>query len=412
MAFGSSILARLGLDTAGFKSALQSAQSDLTGFGKHVAGIAGVGLSIAGIEHAIASVVEYGSHIQDLSDRYGVNAESLQRLGNAAELHGSSLEGVAKGFRFLEVNQSKALAGSEKQIKAFANLGVTIENLRKLSPEEIMLKLGQSSLNAADTVAILGKSALELRPTLAGLADGTIEYGKAIDAIDIQRLKDADDTWKKLWQDIRVGGAEFLTLEMTNWKGLITDAGAGAVTLWDTIKNAGVTAWQEIFASREELAKLDEEDTKKMLAALDAVKEKAEKAKRKFTPEGDGEKAKSKSELAAEQKERERLQFTLKELADRPETFSNDQTIQAWDAGRRARQVQQLEADAKKQAVEDPEGARRTLDRADQIRQGLGSSGLKESEQTAAVRAGIDSSKMATDIASMKNNLDFADIDL
>ena len=51
-------------------------------------------------------------------------------------------------------------------------------------------------MNAADMVTVLGKSALELRPALAGIADGTSEIGGAINADDIQRLKDADDLWK------------------------------------------------------------------------------------------------------------------------------------------------------------------------------------------------------------------------
>jgi hypothetical protein len=186
----------------GFVSKLSSGLSSVQG----VLGALGIGLSIGGVEHAIQSVVEYGTKIEDLSRRYGVASETLQKFGNAAELNGSSIEGVAKAFRFLEVSQAKALGGSEGHIKAFQDLGVSMQDLQTLRPDAIMLKIGESSLNAADTVKILGKTALELRPTLAGLADGTIEFGKAISDLDTERLKQLDDFFKLISQSARIAG--------------------------------------------------------------------------------------------------------------------------------------------------------------------------------------------------------------
>jgi len=196
---------------SGFKNAfsgagVQSALSSLSGVLGPLAGI----FTVAGIEQAIKGTVEYGTQIEDLSRRFGVASETIQRFGNAAELNGSSLEAVAKGFRFLEVSQAKAIGGNDAMIKSFAGLGVSINDLKSLRPEEIALKIGKSSLNAADFVKVFGKSALELRPLLAGLADGTIEFGHAISNIDTERLKEANDFFQKMGQNVKIAAATVL----------------------------------------------------------------------------------------------------------------------------------------------------------------------------------------------------------
>jgi hypothetical protein len=201
-----------------------------------IQGLAGLGL---GAE--IKSVVDYGARIQDLSDRFGIGVVSLQKFGNAAEKNGSSLEAVARGYRFLEVNQAKALGGNEGMVKAFADLGISVQDLQNLRPDDLMLRLGDSSLNAADVVKVLGKSALELRPTLAGLSDGTIQFGDAIDSISIAKLKEADDVFKTLHQNVTilVGSSLGLFFDgLTSAIGRTVTAGFALVELMKGIINA------------------------------------------------------------------------------------------------------------------------------------------------------------------------------
>jgi hypothetical protein len=229
MSEGATIMARLGLDIKSFKSELQNASSAASKFSTNLGagvGALAAGLSALGLGSEIKSAVEYGSKIEDLSARYGVATDALQKFGNAAELGGSSLEAVAKGFGFLEKNQAKALGGNEAILQSFNALGITLNDLKSMRPEDIMLKIGKSSLNAADVVKVLGKSALELRPILAGLADGTTEFGSAISEIEIRKLKEADDAIKRLNQSIKIlSGA------------LVADAFSGFEILGDILEN-------------------------------------------------------------------------------------------------------------------------------------------------------------------------------
>ena len=391
---GESLMARLGLDTTGFKAGLKDAHSAFSQLKGNMATGVGVTVGVAGIEQGIRKVVEYGARIQDLSTRYQVNAESLQRLGNAAELHGSSLEGVAKGFNKLEIAESKALAGSIRQVQAFSNLGITVDDLRKLSPEEIMLKLGNSSMDAADMVAILGRNALELIPTLKGLADGTIKYGKAISALNIQKLKEADDAWKRLGQDLEIGGGHAVGAifnlfgELKNrGKESFEDLKTASTELWSAVKNAAHGNLSEAMKDLNAFAY----GMKQAQLSMDMTGWNDKKAGNKKT----GGSQKTAPQLAAEDKAWEASQTSFKELAGEgphglrrtgDNTYQQGTgTAQMQYAASQARLVEQLEAQSKQVRLTgiSPTGetAHQLSDRASAIRQTLP---MKETDKASA----------------------------
>jgi hypothetical protein len=392
MSSGEQLLARLGLDTSGFKAALKDAHSSFTSFASKL----GVGVSIAGFANEIQKLLEYGKRIDDLSKRYDVNAEALQRLGNAAELNGSSLEGVAKGFNKLEIAQSRALAGNESLLKSFLALGINVDDLRKLSPEEILVKIGKSSMNAADLVKVLGKSALDLRPVLAGLADGTIQYGKAISDVDIKQLKEADATWKTTGQTIEILTGKILAFNIA--QGMSAQKSA-AQTYYDILHgNFSKFVHDMVATAKAEIGIL----VPTIGAAAGTVKGLLEDDKksggdtgkrRKFASTGEG---KSKAELDAEKKERERDQLSLKDLQTEGAQFgkrnadgtvtANTGTPQMIYAAQQARLVEQLEGQAKQVRLTgfSPTGetSGQLLSRADAIRQTLP---IKESEKDVGI---------------------------
>lgn len=195
------VVVTTGVDTSGFKTGMAELRSygtkTFSGLKSEVAGaLAGASLVQYG-----RNLLEYGDRIQDLSERFNVSAESIQHIGNAAAQNGSSLEGVASAFGKLAVAQSKANGGSAEAVRHFAALGITIDDLRRLSLDDLMLKIGQSSGNAADVIAVLGRNGQELIPTLQGIADGSIDIASAIDNHTIKSLGDLSDRLEKLKQD-------------------------------------------------------------------------------------------------------------------------------------------------------------------------------------------------------------------
>jgi hypothetical protein len=370
MAYGEKLIAYLGLDTAGFKSGLAGAESSLSSF----VGKIGLGFSIVGLANTAREIIAYGSTIQDLADRFDVSTTALQQFGNAGELVGTSLEGVARAFNKLELSRSRALQGNEAQVKAFADLGISLQDLQARSPDQLMQKLGKSSLNAADLVKVLGKNALEIRPLLAGLGDESIRLGDAIDQGLIRQLDAADDRIKKFSQGTKI-------IEGTLLGNFFQNADAGVKTLG---RLSAALSKGDITGSMKNLVSVFGREAVLLtpllnLAPLGGDETKTPGKKKKRPGEAPQE---TPGQRRAAEKEKERTQLSLSDLAalDPSTDVELRNNIQATYATQQARKIQGLEAGARRQVeLNDPEGARRTLSRADEERQSVGT--LKDSEK-------------------------------
>ena len=205
-------------------------------------------ISVAVIEQGIKAVVEYGAKVFDLARRFGVSTTAIQQFGNAAEKNGSSLEAMTIGFARLDLARSKALGGNQQMIDSFDRLGITVEDLENKKPEELMLMIGRSSMNAADMVKILGRNGTELRATLGGMAAGMIEVSEAIDPGHINSLKKADVAWKTFTEHAKIYFADFVAgFTDANSKMLATLKQTGD-TLSDPRKLFTKAAWTPVQA--------------------------------------------------------------------------------------------------------------------------------------------------------------------
>jgi hypothetical protein len=202
--------------TDGLRQSLGQAKNDVNKFKASVEKGGGLGAGVKEIAGAVLGftalkeLVDYGDKIADLSQRFGVSSTALQQWGNVAEENGSSLDGLAIGMGKLTIAQEKALAGDDELRQAFSDLGITLDDLKNDDTTELMKKIGKSAMGAGDMVKVMGKSALELRPALAAVADGTAELGAAMDEHLIQKLGEASDMMKRLKQTTMVVGGEIV----------------------------------------------------------------------------------------------------------------------------------------------------------------------------------------------------------
>lgn len=213
----------VGADTSGFSTGMQALRAEVAGTATAIQrdfsaalSLGGIGVGLIGVQ-AVKELAEYGSRIQDLTERFEQNKEkqaefatSLQQIGNVAAQNGSSLDTVAQALNRLDVARSKALSGNDQLLESFARLNVTEADLKNLSLDQILLKIGGSSFNAADAVKVLGRNGTELRSTLQGLAAGSLQLSSAIDSGTIAALDRADDKLKQVGQTFRVFFAEAL----------------------------------------------------------------------------------------------------------------------------------------------------------------------------------------------------------
>ena len=128
-----------------------------------------------GVVAMAKSAIDLADNMRDLSQRTGVGIETLGQFKVAAELSGSSLEGVAKGLTFLNKNMVAAATGTEAAAAAFKTVGVSTTEadgtLRKadkvfLDVADRFAQLRDGPEKAALAIKIFGKAGAELIPIL------------------------------------------------------------------------------------------------------------------------------------------------------------------------------------------------------------------------------------------------------
>lgn len=119
---------------------------------------------IGGTAGAVAS-------IDDLSKRTGISASVIQGYSLAANQSGVSLETFARSVQKLTINLGEAQTGNATAIKSFADLGLSVADLSRLSPQQAfeqvaaaIAKLPTPAQQAAAAVSLFGKSGVELTP--------------------------------------------------------------------------------------------------------------------------------------------------------------------------------------------------------------------------------------------------------
>jgi hypothetical protein len=203
------IVLTTGADNSGVARGLAELRNEVAKSGREIRSTFAGAFSISTIvgvalEEGIRGLTRYGAQIYDLSRRFGVSTDALQAFGNAAERNGASLEAVAGGFNKLEIARSRALGGNTSLIESFGRLNVTYADLVKLSPEQLMLKIASSSMDASDMVKVLGRNSLQLRETLEALGSGFEHLDHVISVEHIEALKHAEEAWIRLYEAIKV----------------------------------------------------------------------------------------------------------------------------------------------------------------------------------------------------------------
>ena len=119
---------------------------------------------VVGSSNAVAA-------IDDLSKRTGVSSSALQAYQFAADQSGVSIETFGKSLQKLTINLGEAQTGNGAAIKAFTDLGLSVQELSTLSPQVAFEKIAASiaalpnpAQQAAAAVSLFGKSGVDLVP--------------------------------------------------------------------------------------------------------------------------------------------------------------------------------------------------------------------------------------------------------
>jgi hypothetical protein len=179
--------AKLALEKSSFENGLKEAENAVGKFAKQTAGILGGAFAFDKILSGLSTAIEKGDQLQDLANRFGISASSLQELGNAASLSGAGVEDVASAMNKLAVNAGKAIGGDTDMEAKFKNIGLSVEQLRGMSPQDIFYALSDAVASNTDPLdafakaqEVAGKAAIPLIETLRMGPAAIQESGQAM----------------------------------------------------------------------------------------------------------------------------------------------------------------------------------------------------------------------------------------
>lgn len=143
---GQAFVELLGKDS-GLARALDRAQAKVKAFGQTVAQVgagvtAGGAAVLAPITGLFSAVVERGVSLDNLARQLGTTVEEVSALGYAFESVGLKTEDFADVMKTLDQKISHALDGNDEAANTFRRLGLSFNQLSRMTPAERLDKVG------------------------------------------------------------------------------------------------------------------------------------------------------------------------------------------------------------------------------------------------------------------------------
>lgn len=152
-----------------------------------------------------SDVINLADQLVDLAGKSGTTVEGFQSVANAAADNGSSLTEVADVFSKISLNAAKAIDGNKDLSQAFSDLGVTVTDLRTLTPDELFLKISDAVKSTndrgttyANVAKTMGEQSKNLFTTLEQGRVQILETSKAFGVMSDATAKDLDKALQEI----------------------------------------------------------------------------------------------------------------------------------------------------------------------------------------------------------------------
>jgi lambda family phage tail tape measure protein len=195
----------LGLDTAEFNRGIEAAGRKLEQFSQAAEKFGKIGATA--LVAASAAAMHYADELADVAEANEVAIGTVLQLSNALANSGGKADNAGKMLSAFAKFVDDAAGGSEQAQKTAKALGVTLQDLGKLSQEELLNKLVANLAKIEDPVTRNAK-AMEIFSKAAkgvdmvGFAEKIAEANPLIEKQE-KAIKDAADTYDLLAQSSR-----------------------------------------------------------------------------------------------------------------------------------------------------------------------------------------------------------------
>ncbi len=198
MAFqAGAIVSKLTLDRSKFSASIKAVKKQSKNLGSWVKknsgqfkamGLAATAAGVAVLmvfKKMVKQYVETGDMIHKMALRTGFAAETLSELAFAAEISGADITMLEKGTKKMAKTISDASDGLETYLRVFRKLGLEVDDLLKMKPEEQFFTIGAAiaemenvTLKTAAAIDVFGKSGTMLLPFFKEGAEGIAKLRK------------------------------------------------------------------------------------------------------------------------------------------------------------------------------------------------------------------------------------------
>ena len=185
MAIISRLAVLLGLDAGEFNANLGKAKEKVEGFSIGAkASLVAVALSFAA---SAREAVNFADKIEEVSKANDMSIQSVLRLSSALQLSGGNSDDAGKLMASFANKVDEAAQGGEKAQKAFTSIGVSLKDLRTLTPQELFEKTAIALASIEDTTK-RNATAMDI-------------FGRAVRGVDIKSLADQLQSNKGKFED-------------------------------------------------------------------------------------------------------------------------------------------------------------------------------------------------------------------
>jgi len=210
MAIISRLAVLLGLDAGEFNANLGKAKDKVEGFS------AGAKLSLGAVAVAFTAsareAINFADKINDVAKANEMSVQSVLRMSQALSTNGGNADDAGKLMASFANKVDEAAQGGAKAQKAFTSIGVSLKDLRTLTPEQLFEKTAKSLAEVEDTTK-RNAMAMDI-------------FGRAIRGTDIKGFADelektknkfagSDETFKSIGNSVDRLDRFFLNLKVT-----------------------------------------------------------------------------------------------------------------------------------------------------------------------------------------------------
>ncbi len=183
-----------GAQIAGVVAGVNQVKEQIETLNGSVSGITdafkGVGEALAGL-FAVEKIEQFTEHMSEMgeqairtSEMLGMSVEKVQELSFASQMVGGGADGAAASLTRLERNMAEAQSGTGKAYEAFQNLGISLDDLKTKSPDQILGMIADAFAGAEDgatktayAMDLMGRAGAQLIPLLDQGSEGLERMG-------------------------------------------------------------------------------------------------------------------------------------------------------------------------------------------------------------------------------------------